>query len=149
VEGLPRTTVAALNVREDPFERCVPVARSVGCFCGPRPMDPALPRGAREGEWKCWWADVKEIFTISRSATGEVAVAVDGRPAQVQTDTESTLVFVLPPQGHCGDGTTRYTIDYTNEYKPKCNVEDVDEEGNVYNCEWGWVVPGSEEFEPH
>eukprot|EP01080_Neovahlkampfia_damariscottae_P007339 gene7339-11658_t len=96
------------------------------------------------GKWKCWWSDVQEVFTID-CKNGQYTVDVDGKPAvNVQLNHDVLTFHTLKSYG----GHESYNIDWSLK-EPRMDLEDVDANGEVYNTEWGYVVPFNECFKPH
>ena len=111
------------------------------------------------GHWKCHWADVFEVFVIQND---DERLAVTVYPASPLVSVEVTLaeqrgeamevtsgiddpVLRFRRDVHYRCGYTEYTIDWGST-PVRMTLADVCEDGTVYNTEWGWVTPATEQF---
>jgi hypothetical protein len=104
---------------------------------------------------KCWWSDVKEVFTVFHAPGCVVRVNIgrngerDGsEPASdVTWDSLSGVLtfkqYVRPSQqGPCAE----YTINFRNAPRPVMHLRDLSEDQSCHNTEWGWVTPFESEW---
>eukprot|EP00930_Biecheleria_cincta_P063682 TRINITY_DN49212_c0_g1_i1.p1 TRINITY_DN49212_c0_g1~~TRINITY_DN49212_c0_g1_i1.p1 ORF type:complete len:219 (-),score=35.35 TRINITY_DN49212_c0_g1_i1:172-771(-) len=113
-----------------------------------------FPEFQHFGNFKCWWSDVQEVFEIKSEASGTVSVLIHDfdigmRPA-IATNVEFSDSFLKFRTAHRNNGCyTQYKIQWDHEVRPAMYLSDCDGAGEVYNTEWGWVVPYEEDYLPH
>ena len=127
------------------------------------------------GEWKCWWADMRQIFVITEvvdnnlDSSSEVEDKEKGdqdrlkvvihdyeiRPgggteAIVTSSIEDPILKfrILKDESNRDGFYAEYTINWDEE-PVRMTLQDIDAEGESYNNEWGWVTEASGPFEPH